>query len=154
MSTQPDGHAPRQIDMAKQLLDNTLSNPPIAQLIGFEIEPVTKSGQATVTLQAGPQHTNPMGTVHGGIFCDIADAAMGIACASTLAPGETFTTLELKINYLRPVWESKLTATGRVIEKGKTITLVECDITDEKGRRVAHAISTCMILRGEKAAGR
>ena len=57
---------------------------------------------------AGRQHANPMGTLHGGVLCDVADAAMGIAYASTLAEGETFATLELKINFLKPVWTAKL----------------------------------------------
>jgi acyl-coenzyme A thioesterase PaaI-like protein len=75
---------------------------PVGRLIGFEaIE--AADGRAVVTLTAGSQHTNPMGTLHGGILCDIADAAMGIAFASTLAIDESFTTIELKINFFRPV---------------------------------------------------
>src|ERR1700723_1297777 len=75
---------------------------PIAHLIGFETKEIA-DGRATVVLAAGPQHANPMGTLHGGVLCDIADAAMGIAFASTLAPDESFTTVELKINFFRPV---------------------------------------------------
>ena len=74
-----------------------------------------------------------MGTVHGGILCDIADAAMGIAYASGLDEGETFTTLELKINFLKPVRTGRLTATGRIVKAGRTVGLVECDVTDEQG---------------------
>ena len=55
-------------------------------------------------LEAGEQHSNPMGTIHGGVLCDVADAAMGMAFFSTLGDGESFTTLELKINFLRPFW--------------------------------------------------
>jgi len=65
----------------------------------------------------------PWGTLHGGILCDIADAAMGMAFASTLAPGESFTTIELKINFFRPVWEARLQAEGRVVRRGSTIWL-------------------------------
>jgi uncharacterized protein (TIGR00369 family) len=78
------------------------NNVPVARLIGFEAKDIG-DGRATVTLSAGPQHANPMGTLHGGILCDIADAAMGMAFASTLAPEESFTTVELKINFFRPV---------------------------------------------------
>jgi uncharacterized protein (TIGR00369 family) len=95
-----------------------------------------------------------MGTLHGGILCDIADAAMGVAYASTLAPGESFTTLELKINYLRPVWNATLRANGRVVQRGRTVGLVECDVFDEQQRLVARASCTCMTLRGEQAKGR
>jgi uncharacterized protein (TIGR00369 family) len=71
---------------------------PVAHLIGFEAKDIA-DGRATVVLIAGPQHANPMGTLHGGILCDIADAAMGLAFANTLASEESFTTLELKINF-------------------------------------------------------
>jgi uncharacterized protein (TIGR00369 family) len=95
-----------------------------------------------------------MGTVHGGVLCDIADAAMGIAYAATLDEGETFTTLELKINFLKPVRTGQLVATGRVVKGGHTVGLVECDVLDDKEHLVARASSTCMTLRGAQAAGR
>jgi len=80
-----------------------------------------------------------MGSLHGGILCDIADAATGIAYAGLLQEDETFTTLELKINFLKSVWKAKLRAEGRVVSSGKTIGLVECDIIDDKQRLVARA---------------
>src|SRR3982074_2242746 len=101
---------------------------PIARLIGFEAKDIA-DGRATVVLAAGPQHANPMGTLHGGILCDIADAAMGIAFASTLATEESFTTVELKINFLRPVWQAQLRAEGTVVQRGGTVGYVECTIT-------------------------
>src|SRR3989441_12227332 len=110
--------------------------------------------RAVFEMEAGPQHANPMGTLHGGILCDIADAAMGIAFASTLAPDESFTTVELKINFFRPVWQAQLKAEGAVVRRGHTIGYVECTITDEENRLVAKAASTCMALRGQKASGR
>ncbi len=127
--------------------------PPVAELIGFEV-PEAADGRAIVTLQTGPQHANPMGTLHGGILCDIADAAMGIAFASTLAVDESFTTVELQVNFFRPVWQSVLRAEGRVVQRGRTIGYVECDVTDDKGKLVAKCNSTCLVLRGEQAAGR
>jgi uncharacterized protein (TIGR00369 family) len=95
-----------------------------------------------------------MGTLHGGILCDIADAAMGMAFASTLATDESFTTVELKINFFRPVWQAELKAEGTVVQRGRTVGYVEYVITDEKNRLVAKAASTCMVLRGQNAAGR
>ena len=79
---------------------------------------------------------------------------MGMAYASTLEEGETFTTLELKINFLKPVLTGKLVATGRVVKGGQTVGLVECDVVDDKDRLVARATSTCMTLRGDEARGR
>jgi uncharacterized protein (TIGR00369 family) len=126
---------------------------PIARLIGFEAKEIAE-GRAVVTLATGPQHANPMGTLHGGVLCDISDAAMGMAFASTLAPGESFTTVELKINFFRPVWEVQLRAEGKVVRRGSTMGYIECEIVDESGKLVAKASSTCMVLRGERAEGR
>jgi uncharacterized protein (TIGR00369 family) len=126
---------------------------PVAELIGFELVEVGE-GRSVVTLETGPQHTNPMGTTHGGILCDIADSAMGIAFHSTLSPGESFTTVELKINFFRPVWKAQLRAEGKVVRRGRTVGYVECDVTDENGRVIAKASSTCLVLRGVDAKGR
>jgi len=127
--------------------------PPVAQLIGFEMTHVDP-GRVVFELEAGPQHASPLGTMHGGVLCDLVDAAMGCAHASLLEEGETFTTLELKINFMKPVRKGHLVADGRVIKAGRTIGLVEGRITDETGSLVAFATSTCMTLRGEAALGR
>jgi uncharacterized protein (TIGR00369 family) len=126
---------------------------PVAELVGFRPVAV-EDGKAVFELKAGPQHANPMGTLHGGVLCDVADAAMGVAYASTLAEGESFTTLELKINFLRPFRSGTLTATARVVRAGRTIGLTECDVTDPEGRLIARAMSTCMTLRGDSSEGR
>lgn len=141
------------LELGEKLARRQVEPPPIAKLIGMEIESVER-GRAVTSLHAEARHANPMGTLHGGILADLADAAMGMAYASTLAEGEAFTTLELKINFLRPVWDAHLTAIGTVKQGGRTVGLVECDVIDEDGRLIAHASSTCMTLRGEKAAGR
>jgi uncharacterized protein (TIGR00369 family) len=126
---------------------------PVARLIGFEAKEIA-NGRATVMLAAGLQHANPMGTLHGGILCDIADAAMGMAFASTLAPEESFTTVELRVNVFRPIWRVQLKAEGSVVQRGRTIGYVECDMTDAENRLVAKAASTCVVPRGQKSAGR
>jgi uncharacterized protein (TIGR00369 family) len=105
-------------------------------------------------MEVEERHSNPMGTVHGGILCDLADAAMGMAYYSTLADGESFTMLELKINFVRPFWRGKLVANGRVVSGGKTVGLAECDVLDADGRLIARATSTCMTLRDDAATGR
>jgi uncharacterized protein (TIGR00369 family) len=128
-------------------------NAPVAELVGFL--PVTfGGGKSEFVMEAGVRHHNPMGTVHGGILCDLADAAMGFAFASTLGPGESFTTLELKINYFRPVFEGRLTASARVVHRGRTVGVVECDVANADGKPVARAVSTCSVLRGDAARGR
>jgi uncharacterized protein (TIGR00369 family) len=148
------GHAHgRFIDYLHAVVRGEAPQPPVAQLIGFTLTTVGH-GHARIELESGPQHSNPRGTLHGGILCDIADAAMALAFATTIQDGESFTTLELKINFLKPVWNSKLTAEGRVVKRGRTIGLTECDVTDAGGSLVARASSTCMTLRGDDAAGR
>jgi len=147
MSTQ---EMPLQTDFRERAKANDV---PVGRLVGFEVKELG-DGRATIVLSAGPQHANPMGTLHGGILCDIADAAMGLAFASTLAQDESFTTVELKINFLRPVWQAELKAEGTVLQRGRTVGYVECNIIDEQNRLIAKAGSTCMVLQGERASGR
>jgi uncharacterized protein (TIGR00369 family) len=141
------------LDRLRAMIDGMLEPPPVAKLVGMRLVSAER-GHTVFELDAGPQHANPMGTLHGGILCDVADAALGTAWVSTLADDETFTTLELKINFLRPVWTGTLRAEGRVVHAGRTIGMTECDVTDADGRLVARATSTLLTLRGEAAAGR
>jgi uncharacterized protein (TIGR00369 family) len=123
-----------------------LPPPPVSRLIGFVLKTI-EPGHAIFEMEADERHHNPMGTLHGGIYCDIADAAMGFAYAATLAEGETFTTIELKINFLRAVRKATLTAEARVVKAGSTLGYVECEVKDQTGKMVAKAASTCMKLR-------
>lgn len=143
----------RSLDAFREIVAGEREPPPVAKLIGFRMTEA-EEGRVVFQLEVGPQHASPLGTVHGGIICDIADAALGCAHASPLADGESFTTLELKINFLKPVWVGLLTAEGVVLKAGRTIGLTECNVTDESGSLVAHATSTCMTLRGDAAKGR
>jgi uncharacterized protein (TIGR00369 family) len=128
------------------MLRGEAAKPPVSELLGFQLLSWT-DGECVFEMEVRPEHANPMGTLQGGVICALADAAMGMAYASRLADGETFTTLELKTNYLRQVVDGTLTATGRVVHGGRTIGLTTCDVVDEQGRLVAHATSTCMTLR-------
>jgi uncharacterized protein (TIGR00369 family) len=141
------------IERAKKWISGEISPPPIAQLIGFK--PIAfENGEIVLEFEATEKHTNPMGTLHGGVLCDVADLAMGMAFASTLEDDESFTTLELKINFLRPVFKEKLLAYGRVVKRGKSVGMVECDIKTAADALVARVSSTCMVLRGQQATGR
>ncbi len=143
----------RPFDLLQKAVRGEIRPPPIATLIGFALTSI-EPGKAVIELEATKRHANPMGTLHGGVLCDIADAAMGTAYASTLEEEETYTTLELKINFLKPIWNARLRAVGKVVKRGRTIGLVECDVTDDKDQLVARATSTCMTLRGDQARGR
>ena len=141
------------LDAANAMIRGEVPQPPVGRLIGFKLVSI-EPGTAVIQFEATEAHRNPMGTLHGGVLCDIADAAMGMAYASNLNDGESFTTLELKINFLKPVWNAHLTATGHVVKQGRTVGMIECDVIDEKGSLVARATSTCMTLRGAVAEGR
>jgi uncharacterized protein (TIGR00369 family) len=143
----------RMLDRMQAMIDGSAPVPPVADLVGLELVEI-EEGRAVFVLDAGQRHHNPMGTVHGGILCDVADAALGCAWASMLEDGESFTTLELKINFLRPVWSGRLTATATVVKHGRQTGLSECEIADEAGRLIAKASSTLMTLRGDLARGR
>lgn len=127
--------------------------PPVAKLIGMRVVSFDE-GVALLELDADGRHANTMGTVHGGVLCDLADLAMGVACYSTLEEGESFTTIELKVNFTKPVWSGRLTARGEVKKAGRKVVLLQCDVRDEGGSLVAFATSTCLVLRGEAARGR
>ena len=126
-----------------------LPPPPIAKLIGFSLDEI-RHGESLLTLEAGDNHANPMGTLHGGVLCDVADAAMGMAFASTLEHNESFTTVNLTINFFRPVWKERLRAEARVVNRGKNVGYVECEIVSDTGKQIAKASSTCCVLRGEQ----
>jgi uncharacterized protein (TIGR00369 family) len=143
----------KHLEMIKRVLVGELPPPPIATLIGFVITQVDM-GKVTFELEAGPRHANPMGTLHGGILCDLSDGAMGMAMASTLEDDESFTTIDLTVKYFKPIWKARLRATGIVTKRTRSLGLIECDVEDEGGSLVAKAFSTCMVLRGEEAKGR
>ena len=120
--------------------------PPVAELVGLEIVS-SGDGETVFAMEVEERHENPMGFVQGGVICILADAAMGFAFVTTLADGESFTTVEMKTSFLRPFKAGRLIATGRLINRGRTLGLTEAHVRDEQGRLIAHATSTCMALR-------
>jgi len=128
--------------------------PPISKTLGFDLVAI-EAGSATMEMQTQTEtHANPMGTIHGGVLCDIADAAIGTAHAATLAEGESFTSIDLQINFFRPVWNDKIRASAKPVHMGKTVCRYVCDITRSDGKLIAQVTSTVMTLRGEGANGR
>jgi uncharacterized protein (TIGR00369 family) len=156
MSTTPRIRPPKttkHLDHLRALLRGDVEPPPIAKLVGLEFIAI-ELGRSVFELSAGPEHANPMGTLHGGIVCDLADAALGMAMAGTLEDDESFTSLDLTAKFLKPVWKARLRATAQLVKRTRSLGLLECEVTDDGGSLVARVYSTCMVLRGEEAKGR
>jgi uncharacterized protein (TIGR00369 family) len=126
----------------------------ISRLLDFRIVEIDEA-MATLELEADAQrHGNQQGTVHGGLLCELADAAIGTAHSTLMSEGESFTSIELRTTFLRPVWQSRLRAHAWVTHRGRAISHYQCDIVREDGKVVASVVSVIMTLRGEHAHGR
>lgn len=126
----------------------------ISRLLGFRIAAIDK-GLASLEMDADAAiHGNQQGTVHGGLLGELADATIGTAHSTAIEVGETFTSIDLRISFFRPVWKSVLIATARPVQHGRTITHYQCEIIRDDGKLVALAAGTVMTLRGAVAAGR
>ncbi|WP_225725182.1 MULTISPECIES: PaaI family thioesterase [unclassified Nocardia] len=126
----------------------TPDRPPfIGDLLGMEVESL-EYGEAVFALRTRPEFANPLGTTHGGICATLLDSAMGCAVHTTLDAGVGYTTLELKVNYIRavPTDGQRLTATGSTIHVGRTTATAEGRVVDAAGRLIAHGTTTCVIL--------
>lgn len=128
--------------------------PPIASLIGIdgvEAEP----GEVTFTAVPGEHHYNPIGMVHGGFAATLLDSAMGSAIQSTLPPGVGYSTLEIKVNYVRAMTVStgRVRGVGRVIHAGSRVATADGSVFDEAGRLYAHGTTTCLIFRPAMTGG-
>ena len=125
-----------------------LPAPPISELMGFrgvEAEP----GRAVFEMEPGPQHYNPIGSVHGGIALTLLDSAMGCAVHTTLGAGVGYTTLEVKTNFVRPITADTgvIRCEGVVIHQGSRIATAEGKLTDPNGKLLAHGTTTCLIIQ-------
>lgn len=141
------------LEKIEAYVSGRIEPPPIAALVGIRFEGVAK-GQAILSLRTERRHTNPMGTLHGGVLCDLGDAAMGCAVATTLEEGETYTTIELKVNFFKPIRDAGLLAVGRVVRRTRSLAYAECEVTDSGQSLVAKLACTCMVLHGDAARGR
>jgi len=130
----------------EDMIQGKVSPPPIAELLGFKVTDFC-DGCTTVEMEATRKHWNPMNTLHGGVYCDLADIAMGFSFLTTLNKDELFTTVNLTINYLKPVRKGKLIASSKIIKRGKRLGYMECEIVNDQGELVAKASSTCIVQK-------
>ena len=121
--------------------------PNIRRLLGMRFDEIDH-GRVVMSLKTRPDFANPLGTVHGGIAATLLDSVLGCAVHTTLPAGAGYTTLELKINYIRPVQTNgqTLTATGTVIHSGRRTATAEGKVLDGHDKLIAHATTTCIIL--------
>lgn len=136
------------IEYLKAMQSGELPPPPIAVLLGMWITEVGE-GRVVFAAEPGEYHYNPLGTVHGGVAATLLDSAMGCTVQSVLPAGTTYTTLELKVNYLRPLTSKTgvVYCEGKIIHVGGRIATAEARLTDEAGKLYAHGTTTCIILR-------
>ena len=138
------------LSFLKGIIDGTLPNPPISEVLGFHLTEV-ENGRAVFEALPEFRHYNPIGTVHAGFTATLLDSALGCAIFSTLAKGDAWTTLELKLNLVRPLTEDTgpVRAEGRIVHRGRTVATSEGDVKDRAGKLYAHATTTCMIFPGK-----
>jgi uncharacterized protein (TIGR00369 family) len=138
------------LEILEGIRSGTLPPPGVAVTLGMGIDHIER-GRVVFTLEPGAEHGNPLGTMHGGVIATLLDSAMGCAVHSTLQEGDGYTTLELKVNYVRPVLATtgRIRAEGSTIHVGRRVATAEGRVLDEGGRLYAHATTTCLIFGEE-----
>jgi uncharacterized protein (TIGR00369 family) len=135
------------IDYMRALMNGEIPPPPIITLMNMTLASV-EPGSVSFTCQPDESHYNPIGVVHGGFACTVLDSVAGCAVHTTLPQGVSYTTLEIKVSYLRGLSTTTgpLTAVGRVIKPGKRAAFAEGELRDSEGRLVATATSTLLVF--------
>lgn len=134
------------LDQVRAVQAGELPRPGIAGLVGFTLSRVDH-GDVEAVLDTRHDMTNPMGSVHGGIAATLLDTVMGCAVHTVLEPGESYTTTDLHVHYVRGVNPGTVvTATGAVVHRGRRLATAEGRVLDEHGRLVAHGTTSCMVL--------
>jgi len=135
------------LEALRALVAGEVPPPPIAQTLGFELVEV-EPGRATFAVEPAEFHYNPIGVVHGGLALTLLDSAMGCALQSLLEAGVAYTTLETKVNFVRPLTLStgRVRCTGSVVHPGRTVATAEGRVVDDSDKLYAHGTSTLLIV--------
>ena len=141
------------LEFLSGLRDGTLPPAPIASLFGLRIREV-EAGRVVFEFDPDESFYNPIGTVHGGVACTLADTVIGCAVHSTLAAGVGYTSIDLQVSYLAPLTSTSgpVVATGRVVRAGRRVAFGRAEITDGHDRLVAEASGSCLIMDRRVAA--
>ena len=147
MATAMAGRGAEGLAFLRSMIDGDVPGPPIANLLGMALVAVSP-GEAVFTLTPDESMFNPIGAVHGGVVCTLLDSALGCALHTTLAAGKGYTSVEIKVSYLKAVRPSSglLTATGRVVRAGARVGFTEGEVRDASGAVVATATSTLLLF--------
>lgn len=139
------------LEVLRLMIGGELPQPPMAHLIDIRLVAV-ENGKTVFESIPGEFHYNALGTVHGGFGATLLDSAMGCAVHSTLDAGDAYTTLELKINFLRPLTHATglVRGIGTIVHAGRTTAMAEGRIEDQAGKIYAFATSTCLIRRKDE----
>ena len=142
------GRQLRGMDYIQAIFAGELPAPPISELMGFR-GVLAEPGRAVFEMEPGPQHYNPIGSVHGGVALTLLDSAMGCAVHTLLEAGVGYTTLEVKTNFVRPITADTgpIRCEGVVIHRGSRIATAEGKLTDAAGKLLAHGTTTCLIFQ-------
>ena len=141
------------LEIFERIRDGRLPAPPIADLIGFTMSEF-EFGRAVFVATPNARAYNPLGSVHGGYAATLLDSCMGCAVHSTLKAGQAYTTIELKVNFVRALSEhtGEVSAEGKIINVGRQLATAEGRLTDARGRLLAHGVTTCLIFPLREAA--
>lgn len=134
------------LDYLRSIVAGEVGGVPIGETLGFRL---VEAGEGRVTLAGTPdaRSYNLIGTVHGGWAASILDTAMALATLATLDAAHDFTTVDIKVNYLRPIVPgTEVRAEGRVLHAGRRVALCEARLADPAGKLLAHGTGTCLIL--------
>ncbi|MFE4950682.1 PaaI family thioesterase [Leifsonia sp. NPDC056665] len=131
----------------QKMIAGELPPPPIAKLMGMALTEA-ETGRAVFVCEPDESHYNPIGTVHGGLVCTLLDSAIGCAVQSTLAQGQGYTSIEIKVNYLRPVFAGSgpLTCSATVTKPGNRVAFADGVVTDGSGKTVATATGSLLVF--------
>lgn len=140
------------LEQLRALADGRTPPPPISSHVGLEFVCVAE-GEVVMSAQPDRSHDNPTGSVHGGFFATVLDSVCGCAVHSTLPAGVGYTSLEIKVSFLRPITAETgpVTAHGWVTRRGRSVAFAEADIRDSSGRVLATASSTCLVIHPDPA---
>jgi acyl-CoA thioesterase len=141
------------VDLLERVRQSDMAMMPYGHTLGFKVEKLSP-GEAVVVMTCEKRHHNVFDYTHGGAIFSLADTAIGLAHIATLREHQTATTVESKINFLRPALQGELRAHACTVKQGRTLSVIECDIFDEGNKLIARTSATMLVLEDERSDGR